>query len=581
MIGATLGSYRIVSEIGSGGMGVVYLAEHTLLGRKAAVKLLRAELPQEYVERFFNEAKAAATLRHAGLVDVFDFGHHTDGSAYIVMEFLEGESLAERLEREPRLPVPLALSIARSVANALFVAHEQGIIHRDLKPGNIFLVPDDEASMGLRTKVLDFGIAKLQRDRDDSRSVKTQSGAVIGTPRYMSPEQCKNAKSADARSDIYGLGCILYEMLLGVAPFDYDTWAELVGAHIYEVPAKPSEIDARISKDVEILVQKMLEKSPDARFATMQELAQSLEVLLLQHGERVRLTPPTLARPSLKKIDDLDGHTATALDATGAFEDTVMKKAEAPTLTPSEDAAASKALEEAKAAAEAKAEAKAAEAKAAEAKAAVKRQSQALRAASEIESSAAAESTIKTQPVAKTAKMSWPTLALGAAGLVLLSVAGAVYMTKNKQAQSETAFIVVDERGSDGSAAHKPVDDAVTVDAGAAVVEPAVDAGTPAAGSAKPRVPPTETDVGALTRTFGKQSPAITACFKQHGETTEKVSIRIQIDKQGAVQATQVLPESVAASPLGECVAGVAKKTSFGPQPKGATFRVPLLTSGH
>jgi len=450
MIGATLGSYRIVSEIGSGGMGVVYLAEHTLLGRKAAVKLLRAELPQEYVERFFNEAKAAATLRHAGLVDVFDFGHHTDGSAYIVMEFLAGESLAERLEREPRLPVPLALSIARSVANALFVAHAQGIIHRDLKPGNIFLVPDDEAPMGLRTKVLDFGIAKLARDRDDARSVKTQSGAVIGTPRYMSPEQCKNAKTADARSDIYGLGCILYEMLLGVAPFDYDTWAELVGAHIYEVPAKPSEIDAKISKDVEILVQKMIEKSPDDRFATMQELSQSLEVLLLQHGERVRLTPPTLGRPSSKKIDDLKGNTATALDATGAFEDTAVKKAEAPTLTPAEDAAAAKALAAAKAAAEAKA----AEARAA----AAKRQSQTLPTASETEASAAAESMIKTQPVPKSAKLSWPTLAIGAAGLVLLSVAGAVYMTKKKQAPSETAFIVVDERGSDGSAAHKPVE---------------------------------------------------------------------------------------------------------------------------
>src|SRR6188768_1007098 len=190
--GGRLGNYRMVSEIGHGGMGVVYLAEHTLLGRKVAVKILRNDVAPELVERFFTEARAAASLQHPGLVDVFDFGHDARGSAYIVMEFLAGESLAERLERDPRLPLHIACSITRSVANALHVAHEQGIVHRDLKPGNIFLIPDDEAPAGVRTKVLDFGIAKLLRDREP-RSVKTHSGALIGTPRYMSPEQCKSA----------------------------------------------------------------------------------------------------------------------------------------------------------------------------------------------------------------------------------------------------------------------------------------------------------------------------------------------------------------------------------------------------
>src|SRR5512146_2728868 len=150
MVGQTLGSYRIVSEIGKGGMGVVYLAEHALLGRKAAVKLLRSDVAGEQVERFFNEAKAAATLHHPGLVEVFDFGHHTDGRGFIVMEFLAGESLAERLERDPRLPVPIACTITRHVANALAVAHNEGIIHRDLKPGSIFLLPDAESPAGVR-----------------------------------------------------------------------------------------------------------------------------------------------------------------------------------------------------------------------------------------------------------------------------------------------------------------------------------------------------------------------------------------------------------------------------------------------
>jgi serine/threonine protein kinase len=574
MIGETLGSYRIVSEIGSGGMGVVYLAEHTLLGRKAAVKLLRAELPEEYVERFFNEAKAAATLHHPGLVDVFDFGHHTDGSAYIVMEFLAGESLAERLAKEPRLPLPLALAITRSVANALFVAHEGGIIHRDLKPGNIFLIPDSESPTGLRTKVLDFGIAKLHRDRD-ARSVKTQSGAVIGTPRYMSPEQCKNAKTVDGRSDIYALGCLLYEMLLGVAPFDYDSWAELVGAHLHEVPAKPSEIDAKISGDVEILIQKMLEKAPENRFASMQDLAQSVEVIMLQHGERVRLTPPLLVRPkgvrAGAKYDSLDDATVQAvgpgaLAQTGAFGDTDMKKPNTQTLAGGLAGSPGAVTPHAAAAAPTPAKAQSAS-----------------------QSTPMTEAQIQTEPVVKATRVPWATISIGAAGLVLLSVAGAVFMTRRKQPQSETAFIVVDERGRGSSDVPKPIENtSAVIDAGVAgaevinVVNAAPDAGVAsvASGSATPRLSPTETDVGALTRTFGKQSPAITACFKQHGETTEKVSIRIQIDREGVVQATQVLPESVGATPLGACVAAVAKKTSFGPQPKGATFRVPLLTSG-
>src|SRR5215475_7494767 len=140
MVGETLGTYRIVSEIGEGGMGVVYAAEHTLLGRRAAVKVLRSDLAGEYVERFFNEARAAARLHHPGLVEVFDFGNH-DGRAFIVMELLVGESLAARLAREPRLPFSLAGPITRGVANALHVAHQEGIIHRDLKPANIFLTP--------------------------------------------------------------------------------------------------------------------------------------------------------------------------------------------------------------------------------------------------------------------------------------------------------------------------------------------------------------------------------------------------------------------------------------------------------
>jgi len=529
MLGETLGSYRIVSEIGSGGMGVVYSAEHTLIGRKVAVKLLRADMPAEYVERFFTEAKAAATLHHPGLVDVFDFGHHKDGRAYIVMEFLAGESLAERLAREPRLPVPLACVITRGVAIALHVAHENGIIHRDLKPGNIFLVPDPEALAGVRAKVLDFGIAKLVRDREE-RSVKTASGAVIGTPRYMSPEQCKNARTVDGRSDIYSLGCILYEMLLGVAPFDYDSWAELVGAHLYEVPPKPTEIDAKVPADVETLVTKMTEKAPADRFQSMQDLAQSLEVLIATHsGDASRLTPTSLQRvaatPShgVKKLEGASDPTMPGASAR-------MRMVDAPTTGSGRS------------------------------------KSDAITPTLGAEMTAA--------PTAAPRKLPWLAIAIGGIGLTALAITAFVVLGKERKPQTETAYIVVDQRGSAeaaGSSSAKPVEEPPP---------PAIDAGVAQGqetGSAmSPKVPKT-TDLDALTRTFGKQSPAITACFKKHPETTEQVSVRIQIDTRGVVKAADVLPDSVGGSPLGACIADITRKTSFGPQPKPATFRVPLV----
>jgi serine/threonine protein kinase len=530
MVGETLGSYRIVSEIGSGGMGVVYLAEHALLGRKVAVKLLRADMPDEYVERFFTEAKAAATLHHPGLVDVFDFGHHADGRAFIVMEFLPGESLAQRLEREPRMPVPLACTIARAVANALHVAHEQGIIHRDLKPGNIFLIEDPEAPAGVRTKVLDFGIAKLVREREE-RSVRTQSGAVIGTPRYMSPEQCKNARTVDGRSDIYSLGCILYEMLLGVAPFDYDSWAELVGAHIYEVPPRPTEIDPKVPADVETLVQKMIEKSPAERFQSMHALAQSLEVLIATHTkDPTRLTPPTLraAATPPRGVRTFD-----------SGEDPTLLPHSTPTnLTKPVDA-----------------------------------RSEPQRAT---DPTVTAEATM---PIRARRKPPWLAISIAGAGVLALGIAALVIAKQDRKPPPEPAYIVV-EHGSNA-----PEQDTVAApsDASVAEVAPVHDtaAQAPDAGvaAAPPRVPKT-TDLDALTRTFGKQSPAITACFKKHPDaTSESVSVRIQIDTRGVVKTAEVLPASVGATPLGACIADVARKTSFGPQPKPAAFRVPLVMS--
>src|SRR5687768_15810409 len=196
-------------------MGAVYLAEHSLIGRRAAIKSLlpSLSLQREIVDRFFNDAPATTSIPDPGIVQVFDFGFHTDATAFIVMEFLEGEPLDARIRRFTRLPVSDALRLTRQAAGSLAAAHARGIVHRDLKPENIFLVRDPEAQGGERPKILDFGIAKL--GGDNPNQMKTRTGAMMGTPVYMSPEQCRGAGLVDHRSDIYALACVLFHMLVG------------------------------------------------------------------------------------------------------------------------------------------------------------------------------------------------------------------------------------------------------------------------------------------------------------------------------------------------------------------------------
>ena len=221
--GQQVAQYVIQEELARGGMGVVYLARHNQLEQRAVVKVLSEELladPQhkQFVARFFDEARAITRLKHPNIVKIFDLGEMPNGVVYILMEFLDGESLLQLLDRygvRGGMPVGVALSIAQQLASAMAEAHRNSVLHRDLKPANVIVVPDVDGDAGVRPILIDFGLARML----DSPYRRTKTGTVMGTPLYMSPEQCMG-EDVDDRTDVYSLGCMLYEMLCGHAPFD-------------------------------------------------------------------------------------------------------------------------------------------------------------------------------------------------------------------------------------------------------------------------------------------------------------------------------------------------------------------------
>jgi serine/threonine protein kinase len=272
--GAMVGKYRVVGKVGKGGMGEVYAVHNDELNRPAAIKLMRSDLSQsdQSTRRFINEARAAASIRHPGIVDIIDVDRLDNGCLYILMELLEGESLSAYLKRAGALPEVTAIALLRQAADALAAAHQKGIVHRDLKPENMFLVPDTLVPGGNRLKLLDFGIAKLIED-----STLTQSGAVMGTPPYMSPEQCHNAKSADQRSDLYSLGIMLFEMLCGRLPFIRESRLEYLIAHVNEEPPLVKKYNPSVSDSIAAITTRLLAKNPDDRYSSARGLIAALD----------------------------------------------------------------------------------------------------------------------------------------------------------------------------------------------------------------------------------------------------------------------------------------------------------------
>ncbi|HRC58025.1 MAG TPA: serine/threonine-protein kinase, partial [Kofleriaceae bacterium] len=275
LIGRQIGSYVVERELGSGGTGTVYLCNHTLIERKVAVKVLHDDLAcqPDQVARFFQEAKAAADIGHPNIVVIIDFGEITvpEGvRSYLMMECLDGASLDKKLRTES-FSLDQIAHILEQICSALMASHGKGIIHRDLKPANVQICP--RSFDPLFVKLLDFGIAKLTAPTPDSR--RTQYGVVLGTPTYMSPEQCEGKGAIDHRSDIYSLGVMLYELLTGTVPFLGEVRDVLLG-HLMKAPLPPRHHNPAVPPEWEALCLHMMEKSRDTRFQSIGEVAQAL-----------------------------------------------------------------------------------------------------------------------------------------------------------------------------------------------------------------------------------------------------------------------------------------------------------------
>ena len=276
--GQTLdGKYLIGELLGEGGMGRVYRGEHVLIGRPVAVKFLHAELTsnEEVVRRFYREAQTAAAIRHKNVIDVLDVGVSREGEPYLVLEYLEGESLSDMMARVGVLDVATACGILEPVLNALQAAHDRGIVHRDLKPDNIFLT--HQAGEPPTVKLIDFGISKINEAVGQTKL--TRDGSLLGTPEYMSPEQARGAADLDHRSDLYAMGVILYEMLAGGRPFVGANYSELLIAVLTEEPRPPHDVNPEFPDEAAAVIGPALARDPADRFQSATEMLEALRRL--------------------------------------------------------------------------------------------------------------------------------------------------------------------------------------------------------------------------------------------------------------------------------------------------------------
>lgn len=315
--------YRIDERLSEGGMGTVYRGTHILMDKTVAVKVLRPSLAadEKIVARFSREARAASKILHPHALSVTDFGEDENGTVFLVMEFLNGVTLKDVIRKDGPMPLPRVVEIMRQVGSALDEAHSQGVVHRDLKSDNIMLLA---AMTGDYAKVLDFGIAKIKEPEGGYDPGLTSPDLVIGTPQYMSPEQCSQSPDIDARSDIYSLGVILYEMFVGHVPFLGESPTAIMLKHLQH--PVPSVLDERpdLQPAVDKVIQKAMQKRPENRYASIGELVEDLTVA-------AGIELPTPSYPDMKPVET-SGSPAVELDE--ADEETLVRRRQTTPMAP-------------------------------------------------------------------------------------------------------------------------------------------------------------------------------------------------------------------------------------------------------
>ena len=327
--------YRIIRKVGEGGMGAVYQAEHALIEKRVALKILFQDLTRrpDLVARFLQEAKSASRIGQENVIDISDFGQSADGLVYIAMEFLDGRDLGKTLRAEKQLPWVRTRPILMQIAKALRAAHSHGIIHRDMKPENVYLV--DREGRPDFVKVLDFGIAKVVSADDNDGPRLTQTGMIFGTPEYMSPEQAQG-HPPDHRVDVYAVGCIMYHMLTGAVPFTADSFMGILTKHLLEpvVPPRKRRPDLGIPADVEAVCLRAMEKDRDKRWPDMDAFYQALGAAGGVPFEPSNVfVPPqaSLKYPRLTEANVEARHSKTAISVSppvGTFEDERPQRAD-------------------------------------------------------------------------------------------------------------------------------------------------------------------------------------------------------------------------------------------------------------
>jgi len=272
------GKYRIVRLIGEGGMGAVYEGENIRIHRTVAIKVLHAGVAEnaDAVQRFEREAQAAGRIGSEHIVEVLDLGNLPDGDRFMVMEFMDGDSLSARIQNRGRLTANETYPVARQILEGLAAAHGAGIIHRDLKPDNVFLLKTRGGQADF-VKLLDFGISKFSALSGESGFSMTRTGAVMGTPYYMSPEQAKGAKGMDHRADLYAVGVILYECVTGRVPFNADTFNELLFKIVLETPQPIEQVVPDSDPEFNKIVQRAMAREPGVRYQTSREFQEALD----------------------------------------------------------------------------------------------------------------------------------------------------------------------------------------------------------------------------------------------------------------------------------------------------------------